>query len=98
MNNLVRNQMKRIKRGADIMTQEDWLTKVKKVKTGESDSEIFDKVRPPEEFGDAVELFYNEQEQRFHAKVIDPYTREVFSEKDIEGEEDVVAFIQTTVK
>ncbi|WP_243291401.1 hypothetical protein [Bacillus sp. FJAT-47783] len=80
------------------MTQDDWRMKVKKVKTGESRSEIFDKVRPPEEFGDAVELFYNEQKQCFYAKVIDPYTREVFSEKDIEGEENVVAFIQSVVK
>ncbi|WP_209123845.1 hypothetical protein [Alkalihalobacillus sp. BA299] len=80
------------------MDKEEILHKIANVKNGKSESEIFNIVRPPEDFGDAVELYYNDQEGRFKAVVFDPQTSTVFSEEMIEKEEDVSSFITKTVK
>lgn len=80
------------------MDQQEMLDKIEKVKNGNSNSEIFDKKRPPEEFGDAVELFYDKAEDHFKAVVFDPELKIVYSEKQFAHERDVCAFILSTVK
>ncbi|WP_078428306.1 hypothetical protein [Alkalihalobacterium alkalinitrilicum] len=73
-------------------------SKVENIKNGKVKSEIFNISRPPEDFGDAVELFYNDQEQCFKAVVFDPQTTVVFSEEKMNTIEDACSFIIKTVK
>ncbi|WP_216829833.1 hypothetical protein [Alkalihalobacterium elongatum] len=73
------------------------MEKILNVKKGKSESEIFNISRPPEDFGDAVELFYNDQEKSFKAVVYDPQTNTVFSEEDLKTETEVSSFIIKTV-
>jgi len=80
------------------MNKEDIRQKIENVRSGKSTSEIFDKVRPPEEFGDAVELFFNKERNCFKAEVIDPYSKQVYSEQFLTTENDVISFIQEKVK
>ncbi|WP_078553634.1 hypothetical protein [Bacillus alkalicellulosilyticus] len=79
------------------MDPEEMKVKIENVKNGKSESEKFFKVRPPEEFGDAVELYYNNQEQIFTAVVYDPQTSTIFDEKNIATSEEVESFINKTV-
>ncbi|RBW67999.1 hypothetical protein [Bacillus taeanensis] len=76
----------------------EMLKKIENVKSGKSKSEIFDKLRPPEDFGDAVELYYNNDDESFRAIVFDPETKMVFSEERLSTTEDVSEFINKTVK
>jgi hypothetical protein len=77
---------------------EEIFRKIEDVKSGKSKSEIFDKERPPEDFGDAVELYYNNKDQSFRAIVFDPETKMVFSEERLSTPDDVNEFINKTVK
>lgn len=72
--------------------------KIANVKNGKVESETFNISRPPEDFGDAVKLYYNEQEECFKAVVFDPQTNTVFSEEKMENEKEVSSFIDKTVK
>ncbi|MEB1809280.1 MAG: hypothetical protein LPK26_18645 [Bacillaceae bacterium] len=72
--------------------------KIANVKSGKVESETFNINRPPEDFGDAVELFYNEQEKCFKAVVFDPQTNTIFSEEKMEDENEVSSFIVKTVR
>lgn len=89
---------KLLQKGVDHMEYTEILQKIQNVKNGKSSSEIFDKVRPPEEFGDAVELFYNKENNCFKANVIDPYSRQLYSEKLLTNESEVLTFIRQTLK
>ena len=71
--------------------------KIENVKSGRSSSEIFDKRRPPEEFGEAVELFYDRDAHTFKAVVFDPQMKTVFEEKPFTNEQELRAFINRTV-
>lgn len=84
--------------GVEQMDKNEMLEKVERLMSGETTSEVFDKVRPPEEFGDAVELFYNRNENLFQANVIDPYSRKIYSEKKLDNAEEVISFIHSTLK
>ncbi|WP_100407311.1 hypothetical protein [Bacillus solitudinis] len=80
------------------MTNEEIIQKINNVKDGTADSEIFDLLRPPEEFGDAVELSYNDKDETFKAVVFDPQTKTVYSEEFIKDKTEVRSFIHKTVK
>ncbi|WP_332694573.1 hypothetical protein [Halalkalibacter lacteus] len=75
------------------MNKDEIMQRINKVKKNNTDHEIFIQPRPPEEFGDAVELSFNEKEQTFHAIVFDPDTDEVFSEKDLPNTDQTFSFI-----
>ncbi|WP_088102100.1 hypothetical protein [Halalkalibacter urbisdiaboli] len=79
------------------MTNEEMVEKIDKLQTGKSNEEIFDRLRPPEEFGDAVKLTYNLENESFHATVFDPQTKTIYSEIDILEREHVLSFIKKTV-
>ena len=80
-------------RGMITMDQKDIMGKVSNVKTQTVEHEIFHKLRPPEELGDAVKLFYNEDEQTFRAVVFDPEMKTVFYEKTLPDADSTCAFI-----
>ena len=79
------------------MNQTEMINKILNVKNGTIDHEIFDKKRPPEEFGDAVKLFYNQVEHTFTAVVFDPETKNVFSEKTLPDTDSAFSFISATL-
>jgi hypothetical protein len=80
------------------MNKAEIMQKINKVKNNNTDHEIFVQTRPPEELGDAVELFYNDKEHTFRALVVDPNTNEVFSEKVLPDIERTCSFISEVLE
>jgi hypothetical protein len=80
------------------MEKAEIMEKIKNVKNKESDHEIFYKVRPPEEFGDAVKLFLNNEENTYRAVVFDPDTLTEFYEKTLTDENRACSFISHTLE
>ncbi|MFC0471866.1 hypothetical protein ACFFHM_15515 [Halalkalibacter kiskunsagensis] len=76
-----------------MMNKDEILKKINNVKKKNKGHERFVQPRPPEEFGDAVELSFNKEEHTFHAIVFDPDTDEVFSKKDLSNVDETYAFI-----
>ncbi|MDT8860554.1 hypothetical protein N0O92_09935 [Alkalihalobacillus sp. MEB130] len=74
------------------------LEKIENIKAHPDDYEIFVLPRPPEEFGDGVKLFFNEADQTFTAKVFDPDTKEVFTEKTLPDVDSTYFFISTVLE
>lgn len=74
------------------MDKQEMLEKIQHVQNTDVEYEIFIHQRPPEEFGDAVKLYFNE-DKTFKAVVFDPDTKEVFSEEVLEDSDRTVAFI-----
>ena len=71
--------------------------KIKQVKAGDVKSEIFHKLRPPEEFGDSVELSYDDKNDQFRAVVFDPEMGDVYGIEKLDTEEEAHKFIVKTV-
>lgn len=80
------------------MKNAEIIKRINNVKNELVESETFMKERPPEEFGDAVKLFYNSEEQTFKAVVYDPDTKIVFSEKSISDENKACTFIENVLE
>ncbi|WP_227936049.1 hypothetical protein [Alkalihalobacillus deserti] len=74
------------------MDKQEILEKIEHVQKGKVEFEVFVQERPPEEFGDAVKLYYNEDET-FKVVVFDPNTNEVFSEEVLEDTDRTLTFI-----
>jgi hypothetical protein len=77
----------------NLMNENEMMEKIRNVENQTAEHEIFNKLRPPEEFGDAVELFYNENQQVFRAVVFDPETKTVFYEKTLPDAHAASSFI-----
>jgi hypothetical protein len=80
------------------MEKAEIMEKINHVKKKESDHEVFYKVRPPEEFGDAVKLVLNEEENTYRAVVFDPDTLTEFYEKTLTDENSACSFISDTLE
>lgn len=80
------------------MDMKEMEQKISNVKSGKSMREIFIKPRPPEEFGDAVELSYNEGLKSYVAIVFDPDMKTIYSEEAFQDESELKSFIQMTLK
>ena len=80
------------------MEKAEIMEKINHVKNKESDHEVFYKVRPPEEFGDAVKLVLNEEENTYRAVVFDPDTLTEFYEKTLTDENSACLFISDTLE
>ncbi len=72
--------------------------KIENVRSGKSEVELFNKLRPPEEFGDSVELYFDEKKQLFRALVVDPELDIVYSEEQLQTLEEVHSFIVRAIK
>lgn len=80
------------------MNKTEIMEKIHNVKNLSVEYEVFDKLRPQEEFGDAVELFYNDQENVFRAVVFDPETKKVYHEMNFPDVESTYTFISGIVE
>jgi hypothetical protein len=80
------------------MEKAEIMEKINNIKNKESDHEIFYKVRPPEEFGDAVKLVLNEEENTYRAVVFDPDTLTEYYEKTLTDENSAWLFISNTIE
>lgn len=81
------------RKGGFTMEHAEIIEKINNVKTKESTHEIFFKVRPPEEFGDAVKLLLNDDGNTFKAIVLDPDTLTEFYEKTLTDQKSAYSFI-----
>jgi hypothetical protein len=80
------------------MENAEIIEKINNVRTKESTHEIFFKVRPPEEFGDAVKLLLNNDGNTFRAVVFDPDSLTEFYEKTLTDQKSAYSFISQTLE
>ncbi len=71
------------------------MEKINKLKNKESEVESF--IRPPEEFGEAVKLYYNDKKNMFRAIIFDPDTRINYDEKSLDDVDQAYSFIIQTL-
>jgi hypothetical protein len=95
---IYQNKNDRYRKGGFTMENAEILEKINNVKTKESTHEIFFKVRPPEEFGDAVKLLLNNDGNTFKAVVFDPDTLTEFYEKTLTDQKSAYSFISQTLE
>ncbi|MFD2511280.1 hypothetical protein ACFSUR_23950 [Halalkalibacter alkalisediminis] len=74
------------------MDKQEIVEKIQHVQNSDVPYEIFIHHHPPEEFGDAVKLYFNE-DKTFKAVVFDPDTKEVFSEEVLKDVDRTLTFI-----
>lgn len=80
------------------MEKAEIMDKINTMKNKKTGHEIFYKVRPPEEFGDAVKLFVNSDEKTYRAVVFDPDTLTEFYERTLSDENSACSFISNTLE
>lgn len=79
------------------MNHTEIMEKITNLSKKDHEYEIFINDRPPEEFGDAVKLLFNQNDHTYTAIVFDPDTKSVFSEETLSDKESICSFISTVL-